>query len=198
MLAILLPVLLSIATAMPTTEQPYAPIRECFTNGGNAGNTDFYLPYIRKFQNYLSEQPARNITHSMGRYNYQQTYTTPDNSTVCLQLHMVDWNCLYDLPVAGSGLSLVVKSIADLCPQKKWSSGEVGGPFGFGYYMDVDTGNSYQQSLWAVLTPTCGGKGPQSACGMVICRNNETQWYGNPMEACPTNPPATTARLMLE
>lgn len=193
MLAILLPMLLRIATALPTAEQPYAPIRECLTD--HAGNTELYLPYIRKFQDYLSEQPARNVTHSMGRYTYQQSYTTPDNATVCIQLQMVDWNCLYDLPVTGSGLSLVVKSIADLCPQKRWSSGEVGGPFGFGYYMDVATGNSYQQSLWAVLT-TCGYRGPQSACGMIICRNNETHWYGNPMEDCPANPPATAKRML--
>ncbi|KAF2661951.1 hypothetical protein K491DRAFT_753502 [Lophiostoma macrostomum CBS 122681] len=195
MLAVLLPILLRLAAALPAAEPTYAPIRECFT--GNPDTTSFYLPYIRKFQDYLTEQPARNISHGMGGHLYRQNYTTPDNATVCLQLQTVDWNCLYDLPVTGKGLALVVESIADLCPQKRWSSGETGGPFGFGYYMDIDTGNSYQQSLWAILS-TCGGKGVQSACGMVTCQNNETHWYGNPMEDCPANPPATATSFLLE
>ncbi|KAF2257358.1 hypothetical protein BU26DRAFT_499869 [Trematosphaeria pertusa] len=143
---------ISLPTPSPSPSTLPDSLRECYL-------TSLPASLIPPFANYLLSQPSVTIPQNMGRVTLQHSV----NGT-CLQADVYNWSCDHNLTVTGPGLANAVQSIADQCDGRKYESGEVAGPSGFGYYRDLETGDEFTRHLWVVSGGCSSGKGRQSAC----------------------------------
>ncbi|KAF2269379.1 hypothetical protein CC78DRAFT_539932 [Lojkania enalia] len=110
-------------------------VRECSLMKGSKS-------LFPSFASWLSIQPTTLIPKSMERVQFQH-----DVNGTCMEVQVYNWSCDYDLNVTGPGLANAVTSIAKQCDGKIYSDGEIAGPFGFGYYTDLETGHDYTKHL---------------------------------------------------
>lgn len=152
------------------TTQEWAPLRYC--NNGYAGNTSM-LNTIDTFADWLSEQPTKNISKSVGSYRYQQTV-----DGFCMQLLLVNWDCGYDITVNGPSLAWTARSVPAQC----YGVGE-SGPMGVAYYADEETKHDYWKEVFSYLSP-CDTYYPKGACGVARCPGDNQTTLRDPNVPC--------------
>lgn len=153
--AIVIAFLVSLGTSSPLSiaDPGVVPvsIRECYT-------TSLSASFIPPFTSWLRDQPTASIPTNMGFFQLRH-----DVNGTCLQVQVYNWSCDHVLNVTGPGLANAVKSIAEQCDGRTYSSGEITGPSGFGYYKDLETGHDFTNHLWIVNSECYDGR-RKSAC----------------------------------